>query len=134
MKNWLELGKALTYTSSEKSKFIQILITPFEYILGISDLTGELMRQCINNLATGDSASCYETCNFVRNMYKGFLGCVSISNKEINRKLCTLKQSLHKMENVCYTIKIRGSEIPKHILVDVATEEYIESDEGYQVY
>lgn len=134
MKNWLELGKALTYTSSEKSKFIQILITPFEYILGISDLTGELMRQCINNLATGDSASCYETCNFIRNMYKGFLGCVSISNKEINRKLCTLKQSLHKMENVCYTIKIRGSEIPKHILVDVATEEYIESDEGYQVY
>lgn len=134
MKNWLELGKALTYTSSEKSKFIQILITPFEYILGISDLTGELMRQCINNLATGDSASCYETCNFVRNIYKGFLGCVSISNKEINRKLCTLKQSLHKMENVCYTIKIRGSEIPKHILVDVATEEYIESDEGYQVY
>ncbi|PBC26420.1 translin-associated protein X [Apis cerana] len=134
MKNWLELGKALTYTNSEKSKSIQILITPFEYILGISDLTGELMRQCINNLATGDSASCYETCNFVRNMYKGFLGCVSISNKEINRKLCTLKQSLHKMENVCYTIKIRGSEIPKHILVDVATEEYIESDEGYQVY
>lgn len=134
MKNWLELGKALTYTSSEKSKSIQILITPFEYILGISDLTGELMRQCINNLATGDSASCYETCNFVRNMYKGFLGCISISNKEINRKLCTLKQSLHKMENVCYTIKIRGSEIPKHILVDVATEEYIESDEGYQVY
>lgn len=134
MKNWLELGKTLTYTSSEKSKSIQILITPFEYILGISDLTGELMRQCINNLATGDSASCYETCNFVRNMYKGFLGCISISNKEINRKLCTLKQSLHKMENVCYTIKIRGSEIPKHILVDVATEEYIESDEGYQVY
>ncbi|XP_043792947.1 translin-associated protein X [Apis laboriosa] len=134
MKSWLELGKALTYTSSEKSKSIQILITPFEYILGISDLTGELMRQCINNLATGDSASCYETCNFVRNMYKGFLGCISISNKEINRKLCTLKQSLHKMENVCYTIKIRGSEIPKHILVDVATEEYIESDEGYQVY
>lgn len=134
MKNWLELEKALTYTNSEKSKSIQILITPFEYILGISDLTGELMRQCINNLATGDSASCYETCNFVRNMYKGFLGCVSISNKEINRKLCTLKQNLHKMENVCYTIKIRGSEIPKHILVDVATEEYIESDEGYQVY
>lgn len=134
MKNWLELGKALTYTSSEKSKSIQILITPFEYILGISDLTGELMRQCINNLATGDSASCYKTCNFVRNMYKGFLGCVNISNKEINKKLCTLKQSLHKMENVCYTIKIRGSEIPKHILVDVATEEYIESDEGYQVY
>ncbi|KAF3427100.1 hypothetical protein E2986_11175 [Frieseomelitta varia] len=134
MENWLELEKTLTYTFPEKSKTIQILITPFEYILGIADLTGELMRQCINNLALGDRASCYQTCNFVRNIYKGFLGCASVSNREIHRKLSTLKQSLHKIESVCYTIKVRGSEIPKHLLVDVATEEYADSDEGYQAY
>ncbi|XP_076758368.1 translin associated factor X [Xylocopa sonorina] len=136
MESWLELEKAFTYTISDKSqtKILQTLVTPFEYILGIADLTGELMRQCINNLATGDRASCYETCNFVRYMYKGFLGCATASNRKINRKLCTLKQSLHKIENVCYTIKVRGSEIPKHILVDVINEKYTDSDEEYQAY
>ncbi|XP_017890118.1 translin-associated protein X [Ceratina calcarata] len=135
MGGWVELKNALSYIDSEKgeAKSFQALVTPSEYILGIADLTGELMRQCINNLALGESASCYQTRNFVRNVYKGFLGCSNSSSKEINRKVFTLKQSLQKIENVCYTIKVRGSEIPKHILVDVAIED-IESDEGYQPY
>ncbi|XP_017755302.1 PREDICTED: translin-associated protein X isoform X2 [Eufriesea mexicana] len=132
--NLEEIQKALTYTIPEKSeiKTIEILITPFKYVLGIADLTGELMRQCINNLGTGDRVSCYETCNFVRCMYKGFLGCGHMSHRGINRKIFTLKQSLHKIENVCYTIKVRGSEIPNLSLVDVATEE--ENDERYKNY
>ncbi|XP_043255035.1 translin-associated protein X [Colletes gigas] len=133
VEHWTELEKKFIYTISEKSenKTLSTLITPYEFILGIADLTGELMRNCINNLATGDISSCYQTCNFVRNMYKGFLGFTSVSNKEMNRKLYTLKQSVQKMENVCYTIKVRGSEIPKHILVDVATKDYTENNEEY---
>ncbi|XP_066593198.1 translin-associated protein X [Prorops nasuta] len=148
MQDWMELEKSLIYTVLDKTKAIsdnnsvpmkniEMLIFPNEYILGIADLTGELMRKCINNLATGDIASCYQTCNFVRNMYKGFLGCSSSAGKEVYKKLYTLKQSLAKMENVCYTIKVRGSEIPKHRLADVAivaTEEYNADDEGYQGY
>ncbi|XP_076637346.1 translin associated factor X [Colletes latitarsis] len=136
VEHWTELEKILTYTISEKSenKTLSTLITPYEFILGIADLTGELMRNCINNLATGDIGSCYQTCNFVRNMYKGFLGFTSISNREINGKLYTLKQSVQKMENVCYTIKVRGSEIPKHILVDVATKDYTQNNEEYLKY
>lgn len=121
-----------------EQKTIHTLMPPVEYILGIADLTGELMRKCINNLASGDISSCYQTCNFVRSMYKGFLGCVGISGREVARKLYTLRQSLIKMENVCYTIKVRGSEIPKHMLADVATiaaeDVNMEDDEGYHVY
>ncbi|KAK2589173.1 hypothetical protein KPH14_001989 [Odynerus spinipes] len=148
IKDWLELEKPLTYASLEECKSTsqncalpvettRVLVTPNEYIMGIADLTGELMRKCINNLATGDIASCYQTCNFVRNMHKGFLGCTNIGNKDMGKKLSTLKQSLTKMENVCYTIKVRGSEMPKHMLADVAigaTEEYMgDDDEGYQI-
>lgn len=148
MQDWIELEKSLIYPDSDKStsalqncesptKITKIVITPNEYIMGIADLTGELMRKCINNLATGDIASCYQTCNFVRNMHKGFLGCTSTFNKDMGKKLYTLKQSLTKMENVCYTIKVRGSEIPKHMLADVAiiaAEDYMgDEDEGYQV-
>lgn len=133
MKNWVELKNALSYTEKGGTNSFYALVTPLEYILGIADLTGELMRQCINNLALGESVSCYQTRNFVRNVYKGFLGCTNASNREINRKMFTLKQNLQKIEYVCYTIKVRGSEVPKHILVDVAIED-IESDEGYQPY
>ena len=121
--------------SSDQNKMISTPLIPQDYILGIADLTGELMRKCINNLAFGNIAGCFETCSFVRNMYQGFLGCVGISGKEINRKLVTLKQSLSKIENVCYTIKIRGSEIPKHMLATVAIadveENAVDDDEGY---
>ena len=123
---------------NKQIKSIRTPLIPHDYILGIADLTGELMRKCINNLSSGNIAGCFDTCIFVRSMYKGFLGCVGISGKEINRKLYTLKQSLNKIENVCYTIKIRGSEIPKHMLATVAIadaeEPAADDDEGYQVY
>ena len=148
IEDWTHLEKNFVYTVpatpnvpgdetvTAPTKTISTLLAPNEYILGIADLTGELMRKCINNLASGDIASCYQTCNFVRDMHKGFIGCVGISVKEINKKLYTLKQSLIKMEKVCYTIKVRGSEIPKHMLADVvAAEDYpAEDDEGYQAY
>ncbi|KAL0105360.1 hypothetical protein PUN28_016785 [Cardiocondyla obscurior] len=149
MHNWTTLEKTLTYclTSScptnlseqNTCKTTQVMITPTDYILGIADLTGELMRKCINNLAIGDVTSCYQTCNFVRKIYIAFLGYTSVVyNNEMNKKVITLKHSLTKMENACYTIKVRGSEIPKHMLVDVAiaaAEEYAaEDDEGYQAF
>ncbi|KAG7204096.1 hypothetical protein KM043_001945 [Ampulex compressa] len=149
MESWMELEKTLTYTEVDKStlpveekepqtKTLSTLITPNEYILGIADLTGELMRKCISNLAAGDITSCYEICNFVRDIYVCFLGCTNITNRGMTKKLFVLKQSLTKMENTCYTIKVRGAEIPKHMLADiamVATESYDpEVDEGYQAY
>ncbi|XP_020290783.1 translin-associated protein X [Pseudomyrmex gracilis] len=145
MKDWTKLESALTYpipTSDnleESKKMTQVMVTPTDYILGIADLTGELMRRCINNLAIGDITSCFQTCNFVRQIYVAFLGYTSLAcGNEMFKKIITLKNSLRKMENACYTIKVRGSEIPKHMLAEVAisaAEEYaIEDDEGYQAF
>jgi predicted translin family RNA/ssDNA-binding protein len=147
--NWTNLVESMTYIIKESNeaeidqsdsneKSIQTLVAPVEYILGIADLTGELMRKCINNLGNGDISSCYQTCNFVRNIYKGFLSCTDISTTEISKKLCVLKESLLKMENVCYTIKVRGSEIPMQMLAQaaiVAAEDVtLEINEDYAVY
>lgn len=144
MQDLTQLEKALTYDTIPVDSTGQIItkkvmVTPTDYILGIADLTGELMRKCINNLAIGDISSCYQTCNFVRKIYVAFLGYTSVAfSNEMNKKIITLKQSLTKMENACYTIKVRGSEIPKHMLADVAivaAEEYTtEYDEGYQAF
>lgn len=122
-----------TGSPDEDSSF-KTLVSPVDYILGVADLTGELMRKCINNLGLGNTEGCYHTCTFVREIYKGFL-CVNCTGfKEISRKLVTLRQSLSKMENTCYTIHVRGSEIPKHMLADVISgtqDDFLEDDEGF---
>ncbi|EZA59033.1 hypothetical protein DMN91_010453 [Ooceraea biroi] len=148
MQDWSNLEKMLTYratpadsTAQEEvtAKTTRVMMTPTDYIMGIADLTGELTRKCINSLAIGDIASCYQTCDLVRKIYVGFLGYTGlVSSNEMSKKILTLKQSLTKMENACYTIKVRGSEIPKYMLAGAAiaaAEKYIaEDDEGYQAY
>ncbi|XP_044730036.1 translin-associated protein X [Chrysoperla carnea] len=121
--------------SPRNEREICTLLPPSEYILGLADLTGELMRKCINNLSSGNVEGCFQTCDFVRNIYKGFLGISNAHNsKEIGRKCYILKQSLTKMELVCYNIVVRGSEIPQHMLATVVTQTSdpdSTEDEGY---
>ncbi|KAJ9585680.1 hypothetical protein L9F63_002470 [Diploptera punctata] len=118
----------------ETSSIIEAHVSPMDYILGVADLTGELMRKCINNLGSGNIESCYQTCAFVREIYSAFLSVSCTGHKELSRKLVTLRQSLSKMENACYTIHVRGSEIPKHMLADVISgsqDDFLEEDEGF---
>jgi len=120
--------------SPEEDVSFKTHISPVDYILGVADLTGELMRKCINNLGSGNIEGCYHTCTFVREIYGGFLSVSCTGFKDISRKLVTLRQSLTKMENACYTIHVRGSEIPKHMLADVFSgtqDDFLEEDEGF---
>ncbi|XP_034935777.1 translin-associated protein X [Chelonus insularis] len=136
--NDLDIKNEISTEDVTNLSSMKLLITPNEYMLGVADLTGELMRKCINNLAFADTESCFKTCNIVREIYNGYLSCTGLCGKEIRRKLYVLKQSLIKIENVCYAIKIRGSEVPRHILIDVVigvAENYdAENDEGCQAY
>lgn len=84
--NWTDLQKRLTYTdkaaddletSSEKKpdeaneepKEIRCLVQPIEFMLGLTDLSGEIMRKCINSLGSGDIETCHKACNFVQYLY-----------------------------------------------------------------
>lgn len=114
------------------TKTVVAFIPPLDYILGLADLSGELMRKCINNLGAGDIDGCYKMCNVVRKLYTGLQNIGPNRNKEMSHKAFTLRQSLLKMEMVCYNIHVRGTEVPKHMLVDVLThEDYGEEDEGF---
>lgn len=94
-------------------------ITPVDYLLGVADLTGELMRMCINSVGNGDIDTPFEVSQFLRQVYDGFSFIGNTGPYEVSKKLYTLKQSLAKVENACYALKVRGSEIPKHMLADV---------------
>lgn len=143
IQSWPYFAEQFTYEHTDcaakagPNSIRTVTLPPVEYILGIADLTGELMRKCINSLGSGNIDDCFLTCNFVKNIYSGFLSVGNVSNnREVNRKAFILKQSLYKMEHVCYNIVVRGSEIPKHMLASVITtntntEVCSDDDEGF---
>uniref|UniRef100_A0A6B2F7L5 Translin-associated protein X n=1 Tax=Bothriechis nubestris TaxID=1766655 RepID=A0A6B2F7L5_9SAUR len=109
-----------------------IKVTPVDYLLGVADLTGELMRMCINSVGNGDIDTPFELSQFLCQIYDGFSYIGNTGPYEVSKKLYTLKQSLAKVENACYTLKVRGSEIPKHMLADLFSSktEIIDQEDG----
>lgn len=107
-------------------------MTPVDYLLGVADLTGELMRMCINSVGNGDIDTPFELSQFLCQIYDGFSYIGNTGPYEVSKKLYTLKQSLAKVENACYTLKVRGSEIPKHMLADLFSSktEIIDQEDG----
>ncbi|KAH8295252.1 hypothetical protein KR018_009117 [Drosophila ironensis] len=91
----------------------QFFVDPTEYILGLADLTGELMRRCINSLGSGDTDTCLETCNTLQHFYTGYISLNCQRARDLWRKITTMRQSVLKAENVCYNVKVRGSEAAK---------------------
>lgn len=44
----------------------RLKLTPVDYLLGVADLTGELMRMCINSVGNGDIDTPFEVSQFLR--------------------------------------------------------------------
>ncbi|KAL6487664.1 hypothetical protein MHYP_G00042900 [Metynnis hypsauchen] len=107
-------------------------VTPTDYLLGVADLTGELMRMCISSVGNGDMDTPFELSSFLRDIHDGFSYIGNMGPYEVSKKLHTLRQSLGKVEDACYMLKVRGSEIPKHMLADVLSSRtaLLDHDEG----
>ncbi|XP_062375844.1 translin-associated protein X [Sardina pilchardus] len=107
-------------------------VTPTDYLLGVADLTGELMRMCISSVGNGDMDTPFQLGGFLREVHDGFAYIGNTGPYEVSKKLHTLRQSLAKVEDACYTLRVRGSEIPKHMLADVFSSRAVllDQDEG----
>merc|ERR1712096_339268 len=109
--------------SEEPCILISVTVPQSEYILGLADLTGELMRNAINSLGSGNMDVCFTLLDILQNMSEGFSRIPRHeASKDIGQKVYTLKQSCKKVENACYAISVRGSEIPKNHLADIFTQ------------
>ena len=53
------------------TKEIKCLVQPIEFMLGLTDLSGEIMRKCINALGSGDVNTCRKACQFIQHLYSG---------------------------------------------------------------
>lgn len=115
-----DLNSRLTKLSDPSTSPLKINL--LDYLLGIGDLTGELMRLAISQVADGEVEVANTICNFVRDLYKDLSLVTPITDDsyEMNKKMETMLQSLVKIENACYAVRIRGSEY----ITDAQGEQY----------
>ncbi|XP_038066440.1 translin-associated protein X-like isoform X2 [Patiria miniata] len=104
--------------SATLHRTLALYVSPLDYVLGVADFTGELMRMCINSVGVGDLETPFELVAFMRELYDSFQLLGNQPGREFVRKLSVMRQSVSKVENACYMLRVRGSEIPKHMLLD----------------
>jgi predicted translin family RNA/ssDNA-binding protein len=131
--SWDHVQERLKYKEEDDEEY-SLFLCPIEYILGYADLTGEVMRNCINSISAGDLDNCFKTCKFLQHIYAKFLTIGSVPNhgRDFSHKLSTMKMSTIKTEHVKYQLKTRGTEGAKFPSLDFSSINNTDDvDEGF---
>ncbi|KAJ6519480.1 Translin [Mycena sanguinolenta] len=99
-------------------------LTVSDYLLGLSDLTGELMRFAISNISRrGGRLKASRVCAFVRNCKSDFEH-FTPHVRDLSKKQSVTAGSLEKIEAAAYAIAVRGSEydLPQEMLDDLVAQ------------
>lgn len=127
--HYLEHGTMVSYEEvqlslSDENGIPYFTLPKEDYLLGLSDVTGELMRFAISGIAQkGGRARAREVCAFVRQCKADFERFTPYV-KELSKKQAVTSQSLEKIEDAVYAIVVRGSEydIPPDMLDDLIAQ------------
>lgn len=135
--HYLETQKLLTHSEAQSLIPGGVELTADDYILGLFDLTGELMRFGITNMATSgtlpggkreDGSEGGNILGDLRSLRANFES-LDISSsttdgsplkRDIAKKVEVMKQSVEKVENAVYGMIIRGRERPKGWVPDLS--------------
>ncbi|KAI9496679.1 Translin [Zychaea mexicana] len=79
-----------------------------DYVLGIADFTGELMRYAINIITNGNYDQALQICRFLRQISTDCEILAGSSLPQLGKKMGALRST-------CYAFQIRGSEYPKEM-------------------
>eukprot|EP01136_Pigoraptor_vietnamica_P038239 Opistho-1_new@107289 len=109
------LAKFLTWDDGK-----ELYVSTSDYVLGVADLSGELMRLCVQSVSTGYAGQPAEICSFLRSLYDSLISFNGTLIRDLPNKLGVMKTSLAKAENVCYALRVRGSEVPPELLAEMA--------------
>ncbi|KAK0456355.1 Translin [Armillaria borealis] len=132
--HFLEHGTLITFDQvqrtlcdSEGAPYFPLTIS--DYMLGLSDLTGELMRYSISGLTKrGGRLQAMDTLGFVRNCKADFEGFTPYV-RFLSKKQSVTAQSLQKIEDAVYAIVVRSSEydLPPEMLDDIVSQTFSNS-------
>ncbi|KAJ1974311.1 hypothetical protein H4R33_006835 [Dimargaris cristalligena] len=91
---------------------VHIPVGPIDYVLGVSDVAGELMRYAINSLACGNADEANAVGVFFQQLYSAFVEFNPRLHPQMTKKVQVMRDSLLKVENACYQSQLQVSEFP----------------------
>ncbi|GKU02496.1 translin-associated protein x [Fusarium langsethiae] len=120
--HYLRHQTVITPTQAQEAMPADMSLTPHDYMYGIFDLFGELMRfATVTTAQTGELAG-----NGERNIMGDIqeLGCAfellpDVPTKDWRGKMGAMRQSVKKVEKLGYGLVVRGSERPKGWVPDM---------------
>ena len=77
------------------------------YLMGLCDLTGELVRKAVNDVINKNFNQAMEIKSLVEEIYGEFLE-FNLRNSELRKKSDQIKWNLKKLEDVVFELKIKG--------------------------
>jgi predicted translin family RNA/ssDNA-binding protein len=137
---YLENQRVMTFNEAAATLPQGILLTYDDYVLGLFDMTGELMRFAITYMATNGklpSSPANDTSSSILTdlqLLRSELEKIEIPNgrgglaKDFEQKLKVTRQSVEKVENGVYQMIVRGKERPKGWRPDAPMETRGEGD------
>ncbi|KAH6917564.1 Translin [Coprinopsis sp. MPI-PUGE-AT-0042] len=126
---YLDCGRLISYAEvqrwlSDEGGVPFFPLTISDYLLGLSDLTGELVRYAISGLSRkGGRQKAIDICVFVRNCKADFERFTPYI-RDLRKKQAVTANSLEKIEDAVYTIFLRTSEydLPPEILDEIVAQ------------
>lgn len=100
---------------------VTVYVSPVEFLLGIADLSGELMRMAVRRFDVDSKKATLDICVFLRELHSLLTTYCPAAGREMQFKLTTMKQSIAKVETACYLMHVRGSELPRNLLASALT-------------
>lgn len=125
---YLETQKVMTHTEAAAKMPAGVMLTEEDYLLGVFDLTGEVMRFSVTYMATNAQLPGGKSLenSILADMHamRSYLEGMNVSGhrdlKGFDSKLHVARQSLTKIEKSAYSMIVRGQEKPKGWFPDVS--------------
>ncbi|MBI4448241.1 hypothetical protein HY643_04620 [Candidatus Woesearchaeota archaeon] len=80
-------------------------ISTEDYLIGVCDLTGEMVRKALNDIINGDYDSALKVKDAVNEIYGVFLK-LDFRNGELRKRFDSIKWNLRKLEDLALNIKL----------------------------
>ncbi len=105
-----EYVEAITYYEFMKNGKIpsqkDLKVSTENYLLGLCDLTGELVRRAVQDVIRGNPQNALKIHTFVENLYGLFLQ-FNLRNGELRKKVDSIQWNLKKLEEIALGLKLR---------------------------
>jgi len=108
-----EYVEALTYFEFVKENRIPLRkdlgVDTENYLCGLCDLTGELVRKAVDSVIKKDFVSVFKIKNLLEEIYGAFLT-FDLRNGELRKKMDSIKWNLNKVEDVVLNMHLKYQE------------------------